>query len=409
MCPFFRLSPQEEASPRAKANLVRHCLTDTLPVHTLSSPELKRISDLCFNCKQCQLECPANVDIPHLMIEAKAQYLAQHGLTRSQWFISRVPNWTPWLTRLAPLINMLQRSPIARWALERLWGVARRRKLPAWARRTFLHSAPADWLERPPTANGCTVAYFVDHYANAHDPEIALAFGRILQHHDYWVHVPPRQLPSGMDLISLGDLESARALAEHNVRTFVDLAREGCPIVCTEPTAAVCLKFEYPALLGTSEAALVASRVVEAGAFLSELHGRGRLRTDFQPVGLTAAYHTPCHLKALGPHEPLRELCDLIPELEAPRIDEGCSGMAGAFGLSARDFEVSLQIGRGLCTAMQAPNVQIGLSECSSCRLQMEQTVDKPALHPLKLLAWSYGLMPELSRQLRKARRTPAR
>jgi FAD/FMN-containing dehydrogenase/Fe-S oxidoreductase len=405
MCPFFRLDPREAASPRAKANLVRHSLTGTLSADVLGSPELKRIADLCFNCKQCQLECPANVDIPHLAIEAKAQYLAQHGLTRSQWFISRAPNWTPWLTRLAPLVNLLQRSEISRWVLEQVWGVARRRKLPPWARRTFLQTAPAEWLRLPPTLNGKTVAYFVDHFANAHDPDIAHAFGRILVHHGYRVYVPPRQQRSGMELVSLGDLDAARALAVHNVRELIEVAQEGCPIVCTEPTAAVCLRFEYPLLLGTPEAALIASRVVEAGAFLAELHRQGQLRTDFQPLSMTAAYHTPCHLKALGPSEPLWELCRLIPELRAPRIDRGCSGMAGAFGLSARDFEVSLQIGRGLCESLQEPQIELGLSECSSCRLQMEQTVDKPSLHPIKLLAWSYGLMPELSRQLRKPRR----
>jgi len=310
--------------------------------------------------------------------------------------------------RFAPLVNMLQRSPLARWTMETLWGVSRRRKLPPFARRTFLQSAPPEWLQ-PPATTERAVVYFIDHYANAHDPDLGLALGRILEHHGYRVHVPPRQRRSAMDLVTLGDIEAARAIAEHNVQVLADFAQEGCPILCTEPSAAVCLRFEYPQLLGTSEASLVASRVVEAGAFLAQLHKEGQLRTDFQPVPLTAGYHTPCHLKSLGPSEPLRELCGLIPQLQAPRIEQGCSGMGGTFGLSARDFDVSLQIGRGLCEAMQSAEFEIGLSECSSCRMQMEQTVSKPALHPLKLLAWAYGRMPELSRMLQPRRRVPAR
>lgn len=407
MCPFFRLDPREAASPRAKANLVRHCLTGTLPPERLAAPDFKQLADLCFNCKQCQLECPANVDIPHLMIEAKAQYVAQHGLPRTDWLITRLAHGTPWLARFAPVVNFLQRNSFARWVLEKSLGLARQRKLPAWSRRTFLHSAPPEWL-RPPRRVERTVVYFVDHFANAHDPEIALALGRILELHGFQVHVPPRQQRSGMDLVSCGDLEAARALAEHNVQQLADLAQEGCPIVCSEPCAVVALRHEYPLLLGTAEAAAVASRVVEAGMFLADLHRQGCLRTDFRPVPVQALYHTPCHLKALEPEQSLWDLCSLIPDLEVPKIEAGCSGMAGTFGLSTRGFETSLQIGRGLCHAMQAATVELGLSECSSCRMQMEQTVNKPAVHPVKVLAWSYGLLEVPARLLaRRSKRSP--
>ncbi|MCA9269036.1 MAG: FAD-binding oxidoreductase, partial [Planctomycetales bacterium] len=69
MCPIFRHAPGEEASPRAKANLMRAVLTGQLPTDALHSDELKAVADLCVHCHQCRLECPANVDIPRLMAE----------------------------------------------------------------------------------------------------------------------------------------------------------------------------------------------------------------------------------------------------------------------------------------------------------------------------------------------------
>ena len=36
------------------------------------------------------------------------------------------------------------------------------------------------------------------------------------------------------------------------------------------------------------------------------------------------------------------------------------------------------------------------MSECSTCRMQMEQGSALPTIHPVKLLALAYGLMPEL-------------
>jgi hypothetical protein len=53
-----------------------------------------------------------------------------------------------------------------------------------------------------------------------------------------------------------------------------------------------------------------------------------------------------------------------------------------------------------LITALRDPALQLGTTECSACRLQMEQGTAKATIHPLKLLALSYGLMPELSRLL---------
>ncbi|MEX0585629.1 MAG: FAD-linked oxidase C-terminal domain-containing protein, partial [Pirellulales bacterium] len=69
MCPFFRVDPIEEASPRAKANAMRGFVTGTLDAREMGSDSMQRLARLCFNCKQCRTECPANVDIPHLLIE----------------------------------------------------------------------------------------------------------------------------------------------------------------------------------------------------------------------------------------------------------------------------------------------------------------------------------------------------
>jgi Fe-S oxidoreductase len=208
-----------------------------------------------------------------------------------------------------------------------------------------------------------------------------------------------------MAVISAGDLEPAREMARENLRALADLAREGCQIVCTEPAAALCLKQEYPMLLDHPDVDVVASRVIEAGDFLMQLHQQGRLRTDFKPLDLVVGYHTPCHLKALGVETPLVKLLNLIPHLQVRTIEEGCSGMAGAWGLTSQNFQDSIRIGWGLITRMRAGDLAAGVTECSACKMQMEQGTHIPTLHPLKLLALSYGLMPEIQQRLQPSRR----
>ena len=153
-------------------------------------------------------------------------------------------------------------------------------------------------------------------------------------------------------------------------------------------------------LLDHPDVEQIANQTIEAGAFLQGLESEGRLRKDFAPLPIEAGYHMPCHLKAISSESPLQTLLSLIPEFNVRTIDEGCSGMAGAFGLKKQNFRTSLRIGWGLVGEMRKPDFTIGTTECSTCRMQMEQGTPKPTLHPLKLLALSYGLLPELERQL---------
>src|SRR5262249_39750318 len=80
MCPIFRALPVEAASPRAKANLLRHLLHPSNDSRPLSSEQVRAVADLCVNCRMCASECPAHVNIPKLMLEAKAANVAEHGL-----------------------------------------------------------------------------------------------------------------------------------------------------------------------------------------------------------------------------------------------------------------------------------------------------------------------------------------
>jgi heterodisulfide reductase subunit B len=63
--------------------------------------------------------------------------------------------------------------------------------------------------------------------------------------------------------------------------------------------------------------------------------------------------------------------------------------------LRRENFRASLRAGWGLISSLRAPNLDAGATECSTCKMQMEQGTTKPTIHPLKLLALAYGLMPE--------------
>ncbi len=113
-------------------------------------------------------------------------------------------------------------------------------------------------------------------------------------------------------------------------------------------------------------------------------------------------YHQPCHLRVTDPEQPGLQLLRLIPGLNVQTADAGCSGMAGTFGLRSENYRLSLRIGWGLISKMQQTSAQVGCTECTACKLQMEQGVDKPTIHPIALLAHAYGLLPEVGQWMKR-------
>ena len=401
MCPVFRLSPREEASPRAKANLMRGVLTGQLAPETVTKEEFIDIANLCVNCHQCRFECPAKVDIPKLMIEAKAQYSAVNGMKLSDWLLTRL-DWVYAFAGGFPfLINLMLKTRWTRWMLDRLLGIAQGRKLPTFATGTFLRWAQRAKLNVTSKQSSRKVVFFVDAFVNWNDVELGIAFCNVLKHNQIDVLVPPRQDVSGMSLISEGAIPRAKKIASRNVEMLADWVRQGYQIVTTEPSAALAIKHEYLNLMDDDDALMVSKNTTDSSTYLLSLHQAGELQLDFRPINATIGYHLPCHQRALMNEDsdteiPGVKLLKLIPGLQVETIQKGCSGMAGTYGLKRKNYHRSLRMGLQLIQAMRSPTIMAGSTECSTCKIQMEQGTTKPTIHPIKIMAMGYGLMPEL-------------
>jgi len=106
--------------------------------------------------------------------------------------------------------------------------------------------------------------------------------------------------------------------------------------------------------------------------------------------GVSLAYHCPCHLRALHDRRGA-DLAELIGGVRVERLELSCCGIAGTFGFQKAKYDLSLAIGAPMLEALAASGAELGLTECSTCRMQMEFVTGKPTIHPVKLLAWAYG------------------
>jgi Fe-S oxidoreductase len=367
----------------------------------LASDEVREVADLCVNCKMCALECPARVNIPKLMLEAKAANVAQHGLARDDWFFARLESVVRWGSAFSLLTNLALGSRSLRWAFNRLFGLAPKRRLPRFALRSFMTIAKRRGWTRRPTGSKRCVAYFVDLFANYVDPQVAEAAVLVLQHNGFDVYVPPGQAGSGIEALAHGDVDAARDSAVHNLRLLSELVRADMTIVCSEPSTALMFRQDYADLIDDPDVPLLAQHTVELTAFLAELHRQGKLRTDFRAIDAGVGHHVPCHIKALAPAAG-PGLLGLIPGLRVHPIDVSCSGMAGTYGMKTRNHETSLEAGALMLEELRRPHHLFGAAECSSCRMQMEEGAGKRALHPVQYLALAYGLLPEVEARLRE-------
>ena len=104
MCPSYMATRNESDTTRARANMLRHVLTNpTNESNPFDNEDLMQVMDLCLSCKGCKRECPSNVDIGKLKAEFLQGYYDTHGVpTRTRRIASYSRNmklaaYIPWL------------------------------------------------------------------------------------------------------------------------------------------------------------------------------------------------------------------------------------------------------------------------------------------------------------------------
>jgi Fe-S oxidoreductase len=98
-------------------------------------------------------------------------------------------------------------------------------------------------------------------------------------------------------------------------------------------------------------------------------------------------YHAPCHLKAQPEPDSSIQLLSGLNGAVIEHPATPCCGMAGAWGLSADHFDLSLAIGSDMLKHLNASRADTGVTDCPTCAMQMSQFSVKPIRHPVEIIA----------------------
>ena len=312
MCPAFKATGDELMTTRARANILRECLTHG---DGFTSPEVKEVLESCLACKGCRGECPSNVDMTRIRAEVLEQIHEREGTPLRSFAVARMAAVERLGHLVRPLYNFFARWRPSAALLKRILRFAAERQIPALSRHTLrqllrrdgfasaFSAAPPQPVASPlpvapsgssapsglstsagsstssgsstsaasvtsaspvaPTApsahesgdfvreagsGGRRVYLFADEFTNYQEAELGLTFARLLRRLGYDV-VVPKHVESGRAAISKGCLKLARRFAVRNVRLLADLVTADAPLVGIEPSCILSFRDEYPDLV----------------------------------------------------------------------------------------------------------------------------------------------------------------
>lgn len=368
---------------------------------TLDAQDFVRATDLCFQCKLCYVKCPYTpedpastwlVDFPRLLWREKVVRSRREGGTSLQEKLLGEPGLLGALSSgpAAPIVNLVNANRLARKAMATVADIAEEFALPDYAPEPF-----ARWFAKhtPVETAGSqgAVALFSTCLVDYNRPGIGQAAVKLLEHAGYTVERPAQRC-CGMPNMDTGDLQSATEKARFNVASLAPRVRAGVQVVVPGPSCSMQMRKEYPELLKSGDAALVASNTFDLMEFLWKLWREAKLPRTFARSLQTVAYHAPCHLRAQRIAYPAKSLMERAPDTEVTLIEQ-CSAVDGTWGMMSQHYELGVKYARKLTRGVESAEATWVASDCPLASQRIAKENGVTVAHPVELLAYAYGLI----------------
>ena len=372
-------------------------------VHGLESAD--SFNDLCTGCSRCVPACPVGIDIPWINTVVRDRLNHRKSDDNYQWLVEgltpdeepagmdvskRVFGHLEHLARLgsrtAPVSNWLLGTGPARFAMERLLGIDRRRALPTFKRTTL-----KKWFRRrTPAVRHAEreVVLFCDVYTHYAHTERGKAAVRVLEALGIGVHLSA-PLDSGRAPLSQGMIRTAEKKAR---ATWRDLSRHldaGRTVVVIEPSDLAMFERDYEKLLPEDAYQRLAGQSVEIVDFIAQcLEQKGAPNALRHGGGQKVAYHSHCQQRTLGLDAPTVGLLRTLG-YDVVTSDVECCGMAGSFGYKTDYYDLSMDVGARLQEqfAEAEREGRTLVASGTSCQEQLEALFARLAKHPVELIA----------------------
>ena len=377
MCPVYKATRDEAAAPKAKANVLRALISGAVSAQRLYHSEMRHVMAQCVHCGSCHSECPSNVDIPKLVMEAKAIYVRRYGTDLGAKLTANVETAAKALHPLSRLLDPAMRQHLVRRLSACMSGLAPQREMVMFARRPLYRKLPSQI-----PAGGPSILYYAGCYAGYIRPELGKAAVDVLNHSGFHVHLPT-QYCCGLPHLSKGMVAGARQKVRRNLVHWQQLLDGIDHIVVTCSSCGFALMNGWDYLI---EDRVLAGQISAKTIHISRLLNTCRDRLVFKEASGKFAYHQPCHLRIQTDGDCSLELLSTIPGVELFDTNNHCCGMAGSWGMMAKNYPLSKAIGTPMADRINGSGAGCGVTDCPTCQIQMEHLGDLPVRHPVEIV-----------------------
>ncbi len=338
----------------------------------------------CINCKRCEVACPSNVKIGDIIQSARIKYSKKKPTVRD-FILANTDLVGSFATPFAPIVNAtLGLSPV-KSVLDSVFKIDHRRTFPKYSLGTF-----EGWYKKHADEQKVflkQVSYFHGCYANYNNPQLGKDLVKVFNSLGIGVQLLKKEKCCGVALISNGFINQAKKQARINIASIREsILEKNIPVVATSSTCVFTIRDEYPHLLGidTND---VRDRVELATRYIYRLLSTTETNLKLKDKRIKVAYHTPCHMEKLGWSYYSIELLKLIPNIELKVLDSQCCGIAGTYGFKKENYKTSQDIGESLFSQIEAQDYDYIVTDCETCKWQIEMSTTKRCEHPISILA----------------------
>jgi len=377
MCPIYKFTRDETAAPKAKANILRALISGVILDKSLYEKSFQYVIDRCVNCGSCYKECPSNVNIPKMSIEARGKYVERYGATLENKVIVSAELAARVTRKFSKLLGKPMKLKMLRKVGEVFTGVT--------AEREFIAFESKSLFERFDKSIGNfekSVMFFSGCYAGYIKPEIGEAAIKVLGKIGYKVLLPEQNC-CGLPMLSKGMIKQAKNKIEQNLENWEKLIDSVDYIVVTCSSCGLSLKQEWKYLLNND----LIQKISEKTIHISKLINMHFDKLNIIKRDISVSYHMPCHLKVQNEPESSITMLKKINPDGVEDLKSHCCGMAGSWGISAKNYDLSVEIGSSMINKLNLSKNLIGVTDCPTCRMQMEHLSSKTIKHPIEVLA----------------------
>jgi glycolate oxidase iron-sulfur subunit len=391
-CPIYQEDPKEVSVTRGKIAILKDLLTGKIEY----TKEIMGILERCLLCGTCLDHCTEKVPAPAIFLQGRRDLAKEKGIKFPYNIVYRyiVPHRRVF-GNIVRVASWLQRAffPKTEGTLRHLplylSALGKGRHIPSIAPKFLRQLVPE--LNEPMAGvkNRMKVGYFMGCMNDFVYPESGKHIIEFLNRNGVEVIVPKEQGCCGAPVfLGAGDFETAKKMADKNVRIFNDLNY----IICACATGTATMK-EYAKYLADTPERKIAytkfsQKVKDISEFLVDIlklpPSAYEVASKFK--GKKVTWHDPCHLnRYLGVKDQPRQILKSLKDIEYVEMirADWCCGMAGAFSLHY--YELSKQINDKKMDTLAETGAEILVTGCPGCEVQLTDNTVRRKM-PVKVM-----------------------